>query len=52
MLRQAQHERKLLGDFNTTPVHPEPVEGRTCSIAKKSTILIRPLEILWLHLLH
>ncbi len=28
MLRQAQHEREILHDFNTTPVRPEPVEGR------------------------
>jgi hypothetical protein len=28
MLRQAQHERKILGDFSTRPVRPEPVEGR------------------------
>jgi len=28
MLRQAQHERKILNDFSTRPVRPEPVEGR------------------------
>ena len=27
MLRQAQHERKVLYDFNTKPVHSEPVEA-------------------------
>jgi hypothetical protein len=34
MLRQAQHERKKLNDFNTRSVHPEPVEGRkrVCSL--------------------
>jgi len=38
MLRQAQHERKILCDYNTQPVHPELVEGRTRSISKRSTI--------------
>ena len=28
MLRQAQHERKILNDFSTRPVLPESVEGR------------------------
>jgi hypothetical protein len=27
VLRQAQHERKILNDFHTYPVRPELVEG-------------------------
>jgi hypothetical protein len=27
VLRQAQHERQILNDFNPRPVHPELVEG-------------------------
>ena len=33
MLRQAQHERKLLNDFNTRSVRSERVEGRTASFS-------------------
>ena len=38
MLRQAQHEREILCNFNPKPVHPEPVEGRMRSISKRSII--------------
>jgi len=41
MLRQAQHERKILNDFSTKPVRPEPVEGRTTNTS--STFHLRNL---------
>jgi hypothetical protein len=44
MLRQAQHERKILNDFSARPVRLEPVEGRIRVLSlhfKKDSYIIR-----------
>src|SRR5216684_6657506 len=50
MLRQAQHERKILHTFRVKPVRPEPVEGRRHIFSphfKKETYSSLATLVLW-----
>jgi hypothetical protein len=47
MLRQAQHERKILKIFDPLPVRPEPCRRVNASFSAES--LITPDEVIYVH---